>query len=69
MNFSERYIVNKAVSRLLGEDPKTAPEVRAALQDPRVQIFLKTWVAGPLRLLAKPGREVHELRSAVEMVK
>ena len=69
MRLSERLVIDRAIRRIKGDDPRTAAEVREMLKDPGLTLFLDTWVCGPLRLLAKPDRTRHQLSMAVEMSK
>jgi hypothetical protein len=67
MTPNERRTIKGVIRRL---DPGTAgcsPEVRKALEDPKLRIYLDTWVIPALQLLVKQDRTREDIAVAVDL--
>ena len=57
MNMTEEFVIRQAVKRLKGDD-RTSPEVVEMLRDPRMKVWLDTWVIGSLECLLPEQRDL-----------
>lgn len=58
MNKSEQEVIRNVIKRISGEAGTTAEYVQDRLTDPRVRLYLKTWVVGALECLLPESRDL-----------
>jgi hypothetical protein len=67
MNVNERRAIRGVIKRLTADKAGCTPEVREALQNPELRIYLDTWVLPALELLVKQDRTRQDLELAADL--